>query len=240
MAELTHPTGRGLLEQLDPELVAKIRPVTLAGERTLPVPDVLTSLFPWGGIQRGTSLAVAGIGSWSLAMAVAAEALGAEGWLAVVGVPDLNLVAAADLGLRLDRVLMVEDPGPGRWATVVATLLESVEIVAVAPTQRVGSIDRRRLAARVREQESVLLHLDGGRHWPSVVDLTLTTDVEQWDGIGQGHGRLQARRVRVGATARRGGSDGADGVSVWLPGPDGRLGAAASRRVEGRSWQFVG
>ncbi len=207
---------------LDPELLAKIKPVTLAGERTLPVPAALSTLFPWGGLQRGTTLAVDGPAGWSLAMALLAEALGDEGWLAIVGVPDFNLVAAADYGIRLDRVLVVQDPGVGRWGTVVATLLESVEVVAVAPTSTVGAKDVRRLTARAREQESILLHLDGGARWPTMADLTLSADVAGWEGLGMGHGHLQARRVTISASGRRGAA-ASRSVPVLLPGPGGAM-----------------
>ncbi len=208
--------------ELDPDLLAKISPVTLAEHKVLPVPEAVRSLFPQGGLQQGSTLAVTGRGRWSLAMAVLAEALGDEGWVAMVGVPDLNLAAAAEFGVRLDRVLVVEDPGPGRWATVVATLLESVEVVAVAPTAPVGRRDLRRLSARTREQGGVLLHLDGARHWPEAPDLRLEVVTDTWQGLGDGHGVLAGRRVTVRADGRRI-RGGGRSVSVWLPGPDGRL-----------------
>ncbi len=115
--------------ELDPDILAKIKPVTLAGQRTVPVPEALSPLFPWGGLPRGSDVVVKGPGSWSLAMAMWAAALGDEGWLAIVGLPDLSLVAAGELGVRLDRVLVVDTPGAGQWATVVAPLLEAVDIV---------------------------------------------------------------------------------------------------------------
>ncbi len=214
-----------LAERLDPDLLRKIKPVTLSKDRLLEVPEVLRPLMPWGGIQRGTTVAFAGVGGWSLAMAVMAEALGSEGWLAVVGVPSFNLSAASEFGVRLDRVLVVQDPGPGRWGTVVATLLESVDMVAVAPGLRVGDRDRRRLTARAREQESVLVHLDGGRTWPSTTDVTFEVHASSWEGIGVGHGHLTKRRAVVGVKGRRTGAASAT-VPVWLPDENGQLSAA--------------
>ncbi len=237
-------TGRMavLAERLDPELLSKLKPVTLAQDRLIEVPEVLKPLVPWGGLQRGTSVAFDGVGSWSLAMAVMAVALGGQaagqaprqeqehtidessggGWMAVVGVPSFNLAAAAGFGVRLDRLLVVEDPGPGRWATVVATLLESVDLVAVAPGVRVGDRDRRRLSARAREQESVLVHLDGGRTWPSLPDLTFQVEAQGWEGIGAGHGHLQRRRATVAVRGRRTGV-ASGGCEVWLPNEHGHL-----------------
>ncbi len=215
--------------ELDPDLLAKIKPVTLAGQRTVPVPEPLAPLFPWGGLPRGVDVMVKGPGSWSLAMAMWAEALGAEGWLAVVGVPDLHLVAAAELGVRLDRVLVVETPGTAQWATVIAALLEAVDIVAVAPTAKVGRRDARRLVARAREQESLLFHLDGGAQWPEAADVVLATSNDSdWDGLGWGHGYLRERVVTVEGSGRRAHAR-TRSVTVTLPGPDGRLAVGSAR-----------
>jgi len=215
MAEVARPA-------LSADIIQRIAPVTLSGHRVLPVPEPLQPLFPWGGVQRGTSLGVDGHGSWGLAMATLSEALGAEGWLAIVGAPEVGLCAAADFGLRLDRVLIVETPSVSQWPTVVASLLEAVDVVAIAPEGRVGPRDARRLNARAREQSSILLHLDGARTWPTAVDVSLTTRVDEWVGLGDGHGHLRARRVTVESTGRRSAAR-SSAVSVWLPGPDGRL-----------------
>ncbi len=232
---------RGPRPELAPEVLARIAPVTLAGQRTVPVPEALSPLFPWGGLPRGLDLAVRGPGAWSLALSLWGEALGPEGWLAVVGVPDLNLVAAADLGIRLDRVLVVETPGSRQWATVVAALLEAVDIVAVAPTARVGRRDARRLVARARERESILFHLDGAKQWPEAPDLVLTArpdpgassdpvDVPVWQGMGSGHGYLRSRVLAVESTGRR--AHGRPRTAmVTLPTPQGRLAPAPSNPI---------
>jgi len=209
---------------LAPEVIEKLQPLNLSGQRVLPVPEVLQPLFPWGGIQKGTSLAVGGNGGWSLAMAIMAEALGAEGWLALVGAPDAGLVAAAEFGVRLDRVLVVETPPLHQWPTVVASLLEAVDVVAIAPDGRVGPRDARRLQARAREQGSILLHLDGATTWPTAVDLTLGVASVRWEGLGWGHGCLRSRRATVVSTGRRSAAKQTT-AEVWLPGPNGKLGA---------------
>ncbi|MEZ5340097.1 MAG: hypothetical protein R2706_01230 [Acidimicrobiales bacterium] len=224
---------RAARAELSPELINKIRPVTLAQERVLPVPEALLPLFPWGGLPRGSTVGVQGSGSWSLAMALMAESLGSQGWLAVVGAPSFGLAAASGFGIRLDRVLVVEEPGRSRWGAVVSALLESVDMVAIDPDAAVGARDARRLAARAREQESILFHLDGGKSWPTGLDTSLSVDIEGWVGIGQGHGHLQARQANVRAVGRRSGAPNRS-VSVWLPGPDGRLVAAPANVSEFR------
>ncbi len=211
--------------ELAPDLLAKIQPVNLSRDRLIEVPDLLLPLFPDGGIQRGWSLGLDGHGSWGVAMALLASGLGQEGWVAIVGLPTFNLAAAAHYGLRLDRVLLVDEPGPGRLAMVLATLLEAVDIVVLSPQSRVGARDARRLVARAREQESILFHLDGGTTWPTKLNLSLSTSVVGWDGLGQGHGHLRSRQVRVEAHGRRGSAQKVS-VDVLLPDAKGRLAPA--------------
>ncbi len=148
--------------------------------------------------------------------------LGDEGWLAVVGAPLLNLVAGAEVGLRMDRVLVVDTPPAGQWGTVVAALLEAVQVVVICPPSSIGNRDARRIAARLREQRGTLLHLDGGATWPSGLDMRLTCKTQEWQGIGQGNGYLRYRRMRVEAAGRRSAAQPRS-VSLWMPGPDGPL-----------------
>ena len=48
-----------------------------------------------------------------------------------------------------------------------------------------------------------------------------------WVGIGAGHGRLAGRRARVEVSGRGAGVRAVD-TWLWLPGPDGRVTAAAA------------
>ena len=49
-----------LAELLPNELVARVRPAVLAGERRLVVPGRLGSILPGGGLQRGSVVRVEG------------------------------------------------------------------------------------------------------------------------------------------------------------------------------------
>lgn len=207
------------------ELQNRLAPVTLAREHTLPVPDPLLPLFPFGGLQKGQSVGFRGSGSWSVALSLVATALGNDGWMAVVGVEELGLLAAAEQGVRLDRLLLVESLPSARLAPVIATLIEAIDIVAIAPQRMVSNRDARRLAARSRERGAVLFHLDGGRHWPQALDLTVSTEPTRWEGAGQGNGHLRWRRLSVEAVGRRS-SARRRRVSVLLPGPDGNIAPA--------------
>jgi hypothetical protein len=218
---------------LAPELHDRLAPVTLAREHLLAVPEPLRDLFPSGGMQRGWSVGFEGPGGWSIALAMAASVASGDAWMAVVGVEELGLVAAAELGVRLDRLLVIESSAPNLLATVTASLVEVADVVALAPRQPVSHRDARRLTARARERGSVLFHLDGGRGWPLALDVTITATTERWEGIGQGHGHLRSRRLGIEAVGRRSAARRRH-LSVLLPGPDGGVVAApGSRRVAG-------
>ncbi len=208
--------------RLDAESLAKIRPTTLSLDRIVEVPDPLRPLFPAGGVQRGWNVGLDGHGSWGVGMSLLANGLGDEGWVAIVGLPTFSLVAAASYGLRLDRVIMVDEPGPGRLATVLATLLEAVDMVVLSPYYRVGTRDARRLVGRAREQETVLFHLDGGTSWPTTLNMTLVATTLKWEGLGQGHGHLRKRLIRVEASGRGAGAQNRS-VDIWLPDHTGPL-----------------
>jgi hypothetical protein len=205
------------------QLGERVRPLSAAAERTLPVPPALAELLPQGALVRGSTVATAGTVATSLALALAGPATVAGSWCAVVGVADLGLVAAAELGVDLGRTLVVDAPGPADWAPVVAALLDAVEVVLVRPGHPITPTTRRRLVARARERGSVLVQV-GGRAgvWSERPDLTLTGGRARWEGIGAGHGCLRARRVEVEAVGRRG-ADRPRAAALWLPGPDGAI-----------------
>ncbi len=58
------------------------------------------------------------------------------------------------------------------------------------------------------------------------VDLRLTVTAAEWQGLGQGHGHLTARRVVVEATGRRRAAR-ARRAELWLPDGRGRILAVA-------------
>ena len=129
-------------------IVDRSRPTVLAREQVLPVLPALCELLPGGALQRGTTVSVQGEAATSLALALLAGASAAGSWIAIVGLPSLGLAAAAELGLALERLVVVRDPSPASWGSVVAALVGSFDAVLLAPTHRVRPADSRRLAAR--------------------------------------------------------------------------------------------
>jgi hypothetical protein len=203
------------------------RPVALASERLLPVLGPLAPLLPDGGLRRGSVVSVSGSISppMSLALALLAEASRAGSWCAAVGVPSLGLAAAAELGIVLERFpLVASSAGADEWAWAVAALLDAVDVVLSRPPGHVGAARARRLAARTRERSAVLV-VTGA--WPEPADVRLAVTHSAWEGVGDGHGCLRARRVEVVASGR--GAAGRERrMALWLPGPDGAVAPAGT------------
>ncbi len=209
----------------------RVRPLAGAGERTLPVPAAFTALLPQAGLQRGATVATDGVAATSLALALAGPTTTSGSWMAVVGLPRLGLLAASELGVDLERVLLVAEPEPPGWPAAVAALLDAVDVVLVRPPGPISVTVQRRLQARARERGSVLLHV-GGRLgvWAQAPDLVVSAVASAWVGLGPGHGRLQARQVQVSVTGRRG-ADRPRHAQLWLPGPDGGIALVDARPV---------
>jgi hypothetical protein len=211
------------------EVGRAIRPVALARDQVLPVAGGLQALVPDGGLVRGSVTRVAGDrAATSLALALVAGASAAGSWTVVVGCPDLGLAAAADAGLALERLALVAEPPPAEWAGVVAALIGAVDVVVVGPTHRVPAADARRLAARARERGTVLVQLPTSRpaSRPSrpglEADLSLIVVDARWEGVGRGHGHLQARRIAVEVGGRRR-AGRLRRVELWCPDVEGAV-----------------
>ncbi len=208
----------GGVAAITPVITERVRPVALAREQVLAVIPPLTTLLPQG-LVRGTTVVVDGeSGVTSLALALAAGASQEGSWVAAVGVPWLGLGAAAECGVALDRLAVIAGPERSEWATVVAALIDAIDIVLVSPPPRVAMGDARRLAARARERGAVLLVVRAASSL--TVDVRCTVTESQWSGVEHGAGHLQSRRVTVTASGR-GSAARARTASLWLPGPDG-------------------
>ncbi|MBV8161585.1 MAG: hypothetical protein JO265_11740 [Acidimicrobiia bacterium] len=212
-----------------PELRNLARPVSLARERTLPVLPALADLLPEGGLRRGSTVAVTGDtprasrseakarpGTTSLALALLAGPSQAGLWCAAVGLPSLGLVAAAEVGIALERFPLVARPG-SEWQAVVAALVDAVDVIVVQLPRHVRTADARRLLAKARDRGTVLV-TTGDSTFPA--DVRLSVAASAWEGLGQGHGSLRARRMDVIATGR-GAAARERRVSLLLPAADG-------------------
>ena len=214
------------------DLAARVRQVQDRGRAQTPaadpigVPAALADLLPGGGLRPGAAYTVDG--STALAVALVAEASATGSWCGAVGMPDLGAEAAADLGVALDRFVLV--PRPGRdWVGVLATLVDVLTVVLVCPPDRVYDAEASRLAARLRQHGAVLISL---RPWPRS-EAQLTVCDGSWLGPVDGRGRLTGRQADVTVTGR--GLSRSRRRRLWLPDPSGRVRplSADAERIDG-------
>jgi hypothetical protein len=190
----------------------------LGAHRVLPVLPELSGLLPSHGLRRGSTVAVAtgraapGSGGTSLLLALLAAASRSGSWCAVVGVPSLGVLAAAESGIVLERLALVPNPGP-EWPTVVAALIDGVDLVVTAVPGAVSGSIASRLVARARQRGSVLVPFGS---WAGA-DVTLQVMQGIWEGLGSGRGRLRRREVTVVARGR-GAAARPREITMWMPG----------------------
>lgn len=174
----------------------------------LPVAAPLAAALPRGGLARGSVVSMLGQGATSLLFALLAGPGGVAGhWAALVGMPGLGLRAAAELGVDLDRVVLIPDPGSD-VLQVVSILIDGVDLIAVSlpSSVRPAPARQRVIGGRLRQRGAVLLVAGP---WPGA-DLVLTARWVGWHGLGRGHGRLRDRELAVRVGGRRAAGPGAE------------------------------
>jgi hypothetical protein len=189
----------------------RARPVSAAHERVVEVGPPLGELIPGGGLRRGSVVTVTGdlgAGATSVALALVAAVTASGEWAAAVDLGGtLGGLAAAEAGVTLDRFAVVHPPGgdavpPDRWATVVAALLDGVSLVVAELPRSVRAADARRLVARAREREAVLVPLARSGVWPAEAALRLRATGGSWPGLDCGGGMLADRTIEVEVEGR--------------------------------------
>ncbi|HEY1486821.1 MAG TPA: hypothetical protein VGF84_12010 [Micromonosporaceae bacterium] len=185
----------------------------LGSDRLLPVSDQFKTLLPGYGLRRGSVTGVTGTvpGTTSLLLALMAAASAAGSWCAVVGMPALGFVAAAETGIVLERLALVPNPGPD-WPNVVAALIDGFDVVVIGAHHIGGQIAASvcaQMAARARRRGSVLVPFGSG--WDGA-EVTFSLVDSGWDGVGEGAGRKVTIAARGRGAAARG-----QLASMWLP-----------------------
>ena len=175
----------------------------LAHERTLPVLPDLADMVPLGALQRGSTLAVHGVGATSFALALASQAVREGSFMAVIAPRSFGLAACLDFDIPLRRVVQFVLPSNvENWAQAVAAVVDGFDVVLLADRHCVSNSQARQLLARNRERGSILIRV-GGPAWPDAADLRFDVGSPEWSGLGQGHGHLFARKVTVQVAGRR-------------------------------------
>jgi hypothetical protein len=234
------PGHRNVAPHRHPSLRAELSatpagPIVALSRPSLPPLPVLPGLEPVlpVGLRRGSTIAVTSSVSLLLAVLGGPSARGA--WTAMVGMPTISAEAAAEAGIDLERLAIISPPEPGwtsaSWTTAVGALLDAVDVVVARPvttasyrahgTGSTGSTgindgDARRLTARARTKDAVLvLFGQQAAAWPTV-EIQLSAQHSHWTGIGDGYGRIKARRLTVSATGK-GRSARPRTTELWLP-----------------------
>lgn len=223
--------ARSFTPSLRVELGATPAAAIQPGLPPLPVPAGLAEVLPHG-LRRGSTIAVTGSVSLLLALLGGPSAQGA--WTAMVGMPPISAEAAVEAGIDLSRLAVITPPEGSwtgaSWTTAVGALLDAVDVVVARPgycdstnldngklnrSSGITDSDARRLTARARGKDAVLV-LFGQRSqsWPAV-EVRLHAKHGRWTGIGDGYGRLAQRQLLVSATGR-GRSARPRSTELWL------------------------
>jgi hypothetical protein len=100
-------------------------------------------------------------GARSLLLGVVAAVTAAGGYAAVVGQPDVGLLAAVEMGADLSRLALVPDPGADP-IEVAAVLLDGMDLVVLGLGGRSVPLSRARaVTARARNKNCTLLVAGG-------------------------------------------------------------------------------
>lgn len=205
--------------------ITRLATVVPARDRTIPVDEPLGSMLPDGGLQRGRIVGCDGPAAVSVACGIVAGAARAGSWVLLLGASMIGLEALAELGVPLHRVVAVEtDASPVAWAERLAAAADGFELILTVPPRGAERVERK-VRQRLQARGAVLLPVGVATETHTIgCDITVTTAVPRWVGIGYGHGRLVAREVEVVVAGRR--MPRQVRRTLWLPGPDGRVAAA--------------
>ncbi len=166
-------------------------------EAKLPVPPSLAEVLP-GALPRGTVAVLSGARSLPLSMVAAMTAAGHNA--AIVGQPNVGLLAAVEMGADLSRLAVIPDPGTDP-VEVAAVLMDGMDLVLLGLGARwVPPSRTRAVVARAHQKGCTLLVVDGD--WPGA-HLRLEARVDGYEttmSATPGFGRIS--RVRIDVCAR--------------------------------------
>jgi hypothetical protein len=110
-------------------------------------------------LPRGTVAVLSGARSLSLSMVAAVTAQG--GHAAIVGQPDVGLMAAVEMGADLSRIAVIPEPGADP-VEVAAVLMDGMDLVVLGLGGRSVPAGRARaVMARARQKGCTLLITNG-------------------------------------------------------------------------------
>jgi hypothetical protein len=139
-------------------VVARTDDLLPESESRLALPQWLAESLPVA-LPRGTVAVLSGARSLLLSMVAAVTAAG--GNVAIVGQPDIGLLAAVEMGADLSRLAVIPDPGTDP-VEVAAVLIDGMDLVVLGlGGRRVPQTRARAVVARARNRGCTLLVTDG-------------------------------------------------------------------------------
>jgi hypothetical protein len=171
-------------------------------ETKLPVPDLLASVLP-DALPRGTVAVLSGARSLPVSMVAAVTAAG--GNAAIVGQPEIGLLAAVEMGADLSRLAMIPDPGTDP-VEVAAVLMDGMDLVVLGLSGRSVPLTRARaVTARARHKGCTLLVTDGDWQGASMRLQARVCGYETTCGTAiSGFGRISEVRLQISRVCARG------------------------------------
>jgi hypothetical protein len=166
-------------------------------ESQLALPPWLAELLPVP-VPRGSVAVLSGARSLLLSMVAAVTAAG--GNAAIVGQPDIGLLAAAEMGADLSRLAVIPDPGTDP-VEVAAVLVDGMDLVVLGlGGRRVPPTRARAVVARARNNGCTLL-VTGGDWQGAPTRLTARVCGYEITADGRpGFGRIGGVRLQVSGT----------------------------------------
>ncbi|MBI2694300.1 hypothetical protein [Mycobacterium nebraskense] len=163
-------------------------------ESQLALPRWLAEALP-APLPRGTVAVLSGARSLLLGMVAAVTAAG--GNVAIVGQPDIGLLAAAEMGADLSRLAVIPDPGTDP-VEVAAVLVDGMDLVVLGlGGRRVPQTRARAVVARARNKGCTVLVTDGDWQGAPTRLEARVCGYELTSGSRPGFGRISRVRVQV-------------------------------------------
>jgi len=151
-------------------------------------------------LPRGTVAVLSGARSLLLRMVAAVTAGG--GNVAIVGQPDLGLLAAVEMGADLSRLAVIPDPGTDP-VEVAAVLIDGMDLVVLGlGGRRVTRTRARAVVARARHKGCTLLVTDGDWEGAQTRLQARVCGYELTAGNRPGFGRISGVRLQISGCGR--------------------------------------
>lgn len=163
-------------------------------EARLALPQWLAESLP-APLPKGTVAVLSGARSLLLGMVAAVTAAG--GNAAIVGQPDIGLLAAAEMGADLSRLAVIPDPGIDP-VEVAAVLVDGMDLVVLGlGGRRVPQTRARAVVARARTKGCTVLVTDGDWHGATTRLEARVCGYEITAGSRPGFGRIGKVRLQI-------------------------------------------